>query len=217
MPATGPESSSLAIEHVDPSTLAPAPYNPRKMDAEARKRLERGIREFGLVDPIIARRSDRMVIGGHQRLTSALALGLMSVPVVYLDDISDDRAAALNILLNNQAAAGDFDLPKLTDILSELDAHGFDATLTGFDIDALADMLGHVPEVPFGALPDGDKTPFRQMTFTLHDSQAEQVDRALSVAKAMGAFVDSPNENSNGNALARVCETFLTAHGGDNA
>jgi ParB-like chromosome segregation protein Spo0J len=131
----------LAIEHVAPSTLKPAPYNPRQMDADERKRLERGITEFGLVDPIIARRSDHMVIGGHQRLASALALKLAKVPVVYLDDISDDRAAALNILLNNPAAQGGWDMPKLTDILSELDAHGFDATLTGFDTEELERLL----------------------------------------------------------------------------
>jgi len=40
----------------------------------------------------------------------------------------------------------------------------------------------------------------------------EQVQAALSIAKGMGPF-DSPNENSNGNALARVCETFNTEHG----
>jgi hypothetical protein len=49
------------------------------------------------------------------------------------------------------------------------------------------------------------------MTFTLHDAQAEQVKRAIDAAKEMGPF-DGPNENSNGNALARVCETFLTRH-----
>jgi hypothetical protein len=62
-------------------------------------------------------------------------------------------------------------------------------------------------------LPDGDKAPFQQMTFTLHDEQAEQVAHALEVAKKMGAFVDSPNENGNGNALSRVCEIFLGQHG----
>lgn len=139
----------LAIEHVAPDVLRPAPYNPRKMGADERKRLERGIREFGLVDPIIARRSDGMVIGGHQRLASAISLKLASVPVVYLDDITDDRAAALNVLLNNPGAAGEWDMPKLTDLLSELDAHGFDATLTGFDGSALEQMLGHAPSVDF--------------------------------------------------------------------
>jgi hypothetical protein len=47
----------------------------------------------------------------------------------------------------------------------------------------------------------------------LHDYQAETVRAALDVAKQMGAFVDTGNENSNGNALARVCELFLGQHG----
>lgn len=141
---------TLAIEHVAPTLLRPAPYNPRAMDEESRKRLERGIKEFGLVDPIIARRSDGMVIGGHQRLISAKTLGLESVPVVYLDGIDDDRAAALNVLLNNPGAQGEWDMPKLTDLLSELDAHGFDATLTGFDLKELENLLA-----PPGGLVDG--------------------------------------------------------------
>jgi hypothetical protein len=65
----------------------------------------------------------------------------------------------------------------------------------------------------FGSLPDGERVPFQQMTFTLHDSQVEQVKEAIKIAKAQGAFVDSPNENSNGNALARICETYITDYG----
>lgn len=62
----------------------------------------------------------------------------------------------------------------------------------------------------FGSLPDGDKSPFQQMTFTVSDEQAEQVSAALTAAKQVGPFVDTGNENSNGNALARICETYLT-------
>jgi hypothetical protein len=51
------------------------------------------------------------------------------------------------------------------------------------------------------------------MTFTLHDEQAEQVVRTIKVAKGMGPFVNSANENSNGNALARICEVFISQNG----
>jgi ParB family chromosome partitioning protein len=61
-----------------------------------------------------------------------------------------------------------------------------------------------------GGLPTEDKAPFQQMTFTLHDSQAEQVKRAIAMAGKMGDFTDSPNQNSNGNGLAFICETFVT-------
>ena len=51
------------------------------------------------------------------------------------------------------------------------------------------------------------------MTFTLHDEQADSVSNALRIAKEMGEFVDSPNENGNGNALSRVCEMFVGQYG----
>jgi hypothetical protein len=48
------------------------------------------------------------------------------------------------------------------------------------------------------------------MAFTLHDDQALIVQEELTKAKAMGGFEDSLNDNSNGNALARVAELFLS-------
>ena len=90
--------------------------------------------------------------------------------------------------------------------------------LTGFGVGEIESLVGATPGedvwgAAMGALPDGDRAPFQQMTFTLHDEQAEAVNAAMARARDMGPFVDSPNENSNGNALARVCETFLTDHG----
>jgi uncharacterized protein YjlB len=81
-----------------------------------------------------------------------------------------------------------------------------DAVLGGAGI-AGAEMRD--PADAFGALPDGDKQQIQQMTFTLHDSQAEVVRRALDAAKDAGDFDGSPNENSNGNALARIAEAYL--------
>jgi hypothetical protein len=94
--------------------------------------------------------------------------------------------------------------------LTDLKGMGFDLDLTGFTLDELKGVqeLGGMPE-----LPTGDKEPFQQITFILHDSQAEQVLLAMDAAKQIGKFIDSPNENGNGNALARICETFLTEHG----
>ena len=62
-------------------------------------------------------------------------------------------------------------------------------------------------------MPSGDRQPFQQVTFTLHDTQAEQVQAALKAARNIGPYIGSPNQNGNGNALARICETYLTNHG----
>jgi hypothetical protein len=69
--------------------------------------------------------------------------------------------------------------------------------LPGFDIDA--DELGD----DF-SLPDGDKSPFQQMTFTLADEQAEKIKNAIADIKATEEYKYAEtmgNENSNGNAL----------------
>lgn len=198
--------SQIGIEHVDPSVLKPAPYNPRTMGADERKRLERGIKEFGMVDPIIARRSDHMVIGGHQRLAAAQTLGLASVPVVYLDDIADDKAAALNVLLNNPSAQGQWDLPKLTDILSELDGNGFDATLTGFDDEELRRLLapngGLLDGVDPEAEPEPPENPVtargdvivlgRHRLMCADSTSEDAVDSLLAGTKAQMAYCDPP-------------------------
>lgn len=136
---------NMQVEYRKPETLNPAPYNPRKMDDEAFARLKRGIKDFGMVDPIIARRSDGLVVGGHQRLRAAQELGWSVVPVVLLDDLDDQRAAALNVLLNNPNAQGEWDMAKLSELLSTLDSEGFDATMAGFSDGELEEILSWNP------------------------------------------------------------------------
>jgi hypothetical protein len=58
-------------------------------------------------------------------------------------------------------------------------------------------------------LPEGDRAPYQQVTFTLHDEQVKIVQAAVSAAKAYGPFGESLNDNANGNALTRICETYL--------
>ena len=158
----------IQIEYVAPAKLAPAPYNPRNIDPSALKALERGITEFGLVDPIIARRSDGLVIGGHQRLKVAQKTGLKEVPVVYID-VTDQQAAALNVLLNNPKAQGDWDFPKLAEVLGDLDANGFDATLTGFDDKELERLLTYYKGLDGKTDPDDVPEPPKEPVAKLGD------------------------------------------------
>jgi ParB family chromosome partitioning protein len=82
--------------------------------------------------------------------------------------------------------------------------------LTGYSADALEKLMTefHVAEVDAPELKDGDRAPFRQATFTLHDEQWEEVEAALIKAKAEGGGESAVNENSNGNALAWICGRF---------
>lgn len=192
--------------------LIPFARNSRTHSDEQVAQIAASIREFGWTNPILIDGANG-IIAGHGRLAAARKLGLDAVPVIVLDHLTDAQKRALVIADNKLALNAGWDFELLENEVRGLDDDGFDLTLLGFDESELSKMLAEVEVSELPALPDGDKAPFQQMTFTLHDEQAEQVSEALAAAKAMGAFVDSPNENSNGNALARVCETFLTVLG----
>src|SRR3990172_11974046 len=88
----------IQIEQVPIGELRPDPANPRRISDQELEALTRSIREFGLVDPVIARREDKTVIGGHQRLLAARRLGYKTVPVIFTD-LSHPHAQLLNLAL----------------------------------------------------------------------------------------------------------------------
>jgi ParB family chromosome partitioning protein len=203
--------------------LKPWADNPRMSTKAQARRLLKSFDTFGQVQTI-AIGPDYEVYDGHQRLSALLTL-YEGRPEPYLIDarqasrpLSDAERRELVVSLHAGAVGGwDWDRVSSWDA-SELQGWGMDAALlTAWNNDALnlrTMLTEQIDEASaFGALPDEDRAPFQQMTFTLHDTQAEQVREALSLAKAAGAFVDSENENSNGNALARICETYITEHG----
>ncbi|HEY5483622.1 MAG TPA: ParB N-terminal domain-containing protein, partial [Propionibacteriaceae bacterium] len=63
-----PTLSTLVIEQVAIDVLRPDPANPRRISEDELDALERSLRQFGFVQPVLARREGRTVIGGHQRL-----------------------------------------------------------------------------------------------------------------------------------------------------
>ncbi len=125
------DTRELQIEHVPIDRLRPWPGNPRVMSEPEMAKLIRSIEQFGLVEPLVVRRQDDTVIGGHQRLAAVKARGMARVPVVYVD-VSEAQAKALNLALNK--IQGEWDLPKLGELLEELrDLPDLDETLSGFD------------------------------------------------------------------------------------
>jgi DNA modification methylase len=134
-----PTLSTLAIEQVAIDDLRPDPANPRRISEDELDALERSLRQFGFVQSVLARREDRTVIGGHQRLVAARRLGLTTVPVTWLD-VSVEQARLLGLALNKISGAWDDAL--LARLLAELQATpDIDLTLSGFDEDEIGDLL----------------------------------------------------------------------------
>ncbi len=131
--------TQIQIEQVDIDDLRPDPANPRRISDKELETLTRSINQFGLVDPIIARKEDKTVIGGHQRLLAARRLGYKTVPVVFVD-LSLEQARLLNIGLNK--ISGSFDQELLARLLGDLkDVPDIDLSLSGFEDDELKKLL----------------------------------------------------------------------------
>ena len=128
------------------------------------------------------------------------------LPCTYVDAKDETEAATIILSRNSQHShilsaavmTAAFMIPAATIEAvvpqKNLEAWGEDA---GLDLDA--DDYG----TDF-TLPEGDKSPFQQMTFTLADEQAEQVKNAIADIKQTEEYKyceTMGNENSNGNAL----------------
>ena len=166
------------------------------------------IREWGWTMPILCDEEGN-VIAGHGRIMAAQKLGIEEAPCMTAIGWSEAKRRAYVIADNKLALNSEWDDEMLRIELSDLDDLDFDLSITGFDAGEIAALqFDDDAEIEMPALSDGEKEPFQDMTFNLHDDQAEQVKEAISKAKAMGDFGETGNENANANALARICEIF---------
>ena len=134
----------MEIRKISVSDIRPAKYNPRKDlkpgDAEYEK-LKKSIETFGYVEPVIWNKQTGHVVGGHQRLKILMEQGESEIDCVVVD-MDETQEKALNVALNK--VSGDWDLPKLADLISDLDESMFDVSLTGFDAAEIDDLFSKV-------------------------------------------------------------------------
>jgi ParB-like chromosome segregation protein Spo0J len=201
----------MKVEQWPIKNVKPYDKNPRKND-DAVGKVALSIKTYGFRQPIVVDK-DGIVIVGHTRLKAAKTLGMTKVPV-HVADLTPDEARAYRIADNRTGEDASWDALLLGDEIELLNDAEFDIDLLGFEDGEIERMLENdgvfdVEPVEPPAMRDGDREPFTQMTFTLHDDQAADVKAAIDKAKAAGPFGDGPNENSNGNALARIVEAYL--------
>ena len=157
--------------------------------------------EVGWVTGVIVNQRTGFVVDGHLRVALAISHNEATIPVQYVDLDEREEAIVLASLDPISAMAGRDD-----GLLAEL--------VAGIEVgdNALAALLaeanGAAEETAFPMLPEGDRSPFRTMTFTVTADQEGVIIEALRRAKEAAPFVDTGNENSNGNALARLAETY---------
>ena len=131
---------STHIERWPTEKLVPYARNARTHSEEQVAQIAASIVEFGFTNPILAG-SDGVIVAGHGRLAAAQKLGLDTVPVVVLDHLTPTQRRALIIADNRIAENAGWDDAMLRNELQSLQEDGFNLDITGFDADALAEIM----------------------------------------------------------------------------
>ncbi len=173
------------------------PNNPRLIKDDKFEKLVKSIKEFPeMLDirPIVVNK-DMVILGGNMRFKACKEAGLKEIPVIVAENLTEEQQR--EFLIKDNTSGGEWDFEVLANEWDNEQLEDWGLDLVGFDIDS--DEFGD----DF-SLPDGDKSPFQQMTFTLADEQAEQIKNAIADIKATEEYKYAEtmgNENSNGNAL----------------
>lgn len=186
--------------------LKPNTENPRTIEDAKFQKLVESIRDFPKMlelRPIIVDR-DNLILGGNMRFKALLHLGYTEIPdkwVKRADELTEDEKQRFTIVDNIGYGDWDFGDLDLNWDVEELTDWGLDMPEEDWGVE---ETLENMETSDTFSLPDGDKEPFQQMTFTLADNQAEQVKNAIADIKQTEEYnyVETfGNENSNGNAL----------------
>lgn len=226
----GVENRTKRGENMKITDLKPAAYNPRKISDAQLGRLKKSLEEFGDLSGIVFNARTQTLIAGHQRIknidadckitkkphtdqTGTVALGYIDTPAGRFSyrevDWPEIKEKQANIAANQHG--GEFDDELLAEILKEIKTEDplLDFSLIGFDDEEIHKLfMDNIKEIDAPELKDGDRAPFQQMTFTLHDEQAEELNAAIKKAKNEGGSTSAVNENSNGNALYFIAQRF---------
>ena len=131
--------------------LVPYAKNARTHSPEQVAEIAASIVEFGFTNPILVDSMDG-IIAGHGRLMAARKLGLVEIPVVVLDHLSETQRQAYIIADNKIALNAGWNDEMLRIALQSLHVDGFNLSLVGFSDEELVAILAvDEPEASAGA------------------------------------------------------------------
>jgi hypothetical protein len=170
--------------------------NPRVIKDDKFKKLVKSIQEFPQmleIRPIVVN-DEMVVLGGNMRLKACIEAGLKEVPIIKASSLTPEQQK--EFIIKDNVGFGEW---EWNDLANNWDSDQLEEW--GLNIPSFSNIEDLVENF---SLPDGDKAPFQQMTFTLADEQATQIKNAIDDIKGTEEYKYAEtmgNENSNGNAL----------------
>lgn len=202
----------MEIKEVPVESLIPYEWNNKIHDENQINMIANSIKEFWFKNPILIDKNN-VVIAGHWRLESAKKLWMEKVPVIIADDLTEEQIKKYRIL-DNKLNESPRDIENLKMEFETLpDISFWDLKVEVEDL--FWDEITLDPEKLWDwfSLPDWDKAPFQQMTFTVADEQKAEIEEAIKLVKQTDLYKSQMNywnENLNWNALYCIISQWMT-------
>ncbi len=135
----------LKIEYVSLESLRPYEKNARSHGKEDLKAIINSIQEFGFNDPIGVWHD--IIVEGHGRWMAAKELKMETVPILRLDELTDEQRKAYALAHNKTAELSGWDFDVLATELKDL--ADFDMSQFGFDMAAVGEEESEVQDDDF--------------------------------------------------------------------
>lgn len=157
-------SSKLSVEYLPVGDLRPYERNAKKHPRQQLDQIKRSILDMGngdpekgFLDPIGIWGEQNIIVEGHGRLLAAIELGMKTVPVIRLDQLTDEQRRQYTLIHNQTTMNSGFDIDIVN--LELLDMPDFDASFYGFDIPENEEVVEDnyepvVPEEPRAKIGD---------------------------------------------------------------
>ena len=186
--------NNLEVKYVDIETIKPYKNNAKQHPKEQIEQIKKSIQEFGMIDPIGVWNNE--IVEGHGRLIACQELGIKEVPIIRLDQLTDEQRRAYALVHNQLTLNSDNDpdieaeeLEKILDI--DMSDYGFDINFDEEEQEIVEDEVPEVPEEPKSKL--GDIYQLGNHRLMCGDSTSEEdVAKLMNGVKADMVFTDPP-------------------------
>lgn len=111
--------SKLKVEYIPTEQLKPYDGNAKIHTNEQIDQIKASIEEFGFNDPIAVWKENE-IIEGHGRLLAAIDLDIEEVPIIRLDELTDEQRRAYMLVHNQLTMNTGFDFDTLNIELEEI-------------------------------------------------------------------------------------------------
>lgn len=144
----------LRIEYVPIDSIEPYEFNAKIHTNEQVEQIKRSIEELGMNDPIAIWGEDNVIIEGHGRLIALQRLGFTEVPVIRLDDLTDEQRRAYTLIHNQTTMSTGFDLDML-----QIELENIDLDMSDFGFEELVVDVEGEKEIIEDEAPEPPKEP----------------------------------------------------------